>query len=83
MSAVDADAQRSSYQTEVWKPKYDLREADIKQAVMEPPPSHQSIQALLQRSSQKFSDEIAVTVTVHGIYGVPDEWTAKIDDPSE
>ena len=30
MSAVDADAQRSSYQTEVWKPKYDLREADIK-----------------------------------------------------
>ena len=50
---------------------------------MDPPPSYQSLQALLQRGKQHISDEITVTVEVEGIYGIPDEWASKVDDAGE
>lgn len=38
---------------------------------------------MLQRGIQHFSDDIKVTVEVKGIYGLPDEWSSKIDEPGE
>ena len=73
----------SSALTENWKPKYDLRDGNVEQHIMDAPPSHQSVQALLQRGIQKFSDEIKLSVEVQGIYGIPDDWTTRIEDPAE
>lgn len=74
----NAEPVRSSQLSEVWKPKYDLQDADVKQRTHEPPETHQQLQALLQRGVQHFSDDMKVTVEVRGIYGLPEEWTSKI-----
>ena len=72
------DPVRSSQLSEVWKPKYDLRDAEVEQLAHKAPPTHQQLQALLQRGVQHFSDDMRVTVDIRGIYGLPEEWTSKI-----
>ena len=62
---------------EPWKPTFDLRHAQIEQHIMETPPSHQSLKALLQRSVKNFPEDIKLKVEVLGIYGLPDEWALK------
>ena len=49
----------------------------------EPPPTYQSLQALLQRGKTPYSEDIRVTVEVQGIYALPDEWTSKIVSVTE
>ena len=83
MSEAKADVMRSSAMSDVWKPKYDLRDANVSQKIMDPPPSHLALQSYLQRSQQKFGDDIRVTVEVQGIYGMPEDWIMKMDDPAE
>ena len=79
MSATGAgDQMRSSQMSDVWRPNFDLKDCKIKQEIMDPPPSYQSLQALLQRGMQKFNAETSVTVEVQGIYALPDEWTSKL-----
>ena len=46
MSRMEGDAEkalRSSVMSDVWKPSYDLKDQHIKQNIMEPPPSYQSL----------------------------------------
>lgn len=69
---------RSSQLSEIWRPRYDLRDAEVEQQGHKAPPTHQQLQALLQRGVQHFSDDMRVTVEVKGIYGLPEEWTSKI-----
>lgn len=38
---------RTSVLSEVWKPKYDLKDATIEQDIAEAPPTYNSLQALL------------------------------------
>ena len=79
MSATGAgDQMRSSQMSEVWRPNFDLKDCKIKQDIMDPPPSYQSLQALLQRGMQKFNHEMSLSVEVQGVYALPDEWTTKI-----
>jgi len=55
-----------------------LRDAVVEQQAHDAPPSHQQLQALLQRGIQHFSDDMKVTVEVRGVFGLPEEWTSKI-----
>ena len=61
---------RTSVLSEVWKPKYDLKDATIEQDIAEAPPTYNSLQALLQRGMQPFPEDIKLTVEVTGIYGL-------------
>ena len=69
--------------SEVWKPKFDLKEVKIAQETFEEPASHLNLMSLMQRGNQHFSDEVKMTVTINGIYGLPEEWAARQDDPAE
>ena len=64
--------------SEVWRPTFSLKDADVEQRIVDPPPSYQSLQALLQRGVQGFGDDMALTVEVQGIFALPEDWTSRI-----
>lgn len=74
---------RESALSEIWRPKFDLKECRIQQETFDEPASHLNLTSLLQRGTQRFGDEFKMTVTINGIYGLPEEWAAKQDDPAE
>lgn len=63
---------------EAWQPNFDLKEANIEQKIMDPPPSHESLQCLLMRGVNNFPADIKLKVELFGIYGIPEEWSNKI-----
>jgi len=64
--------------SEVWRPTFSLKECPVEQRIVEPPPSYQSLQALLQRGVQGFGDDMGLTVEVLGLFALPEDWTSKI-----
>lgn len=62
----------------LWSPEVDPREIKVEMPHYEEPSSDTFLKSLLERRHTKGPEQFKLTMEMHGIYALPEQWRAKL-----
>jgi len=67
----------------LWTPQFDPTQHKVELPDLEEPKTDHFLRSVLQRKHQPLSTPLNLQLEFHGLFAVPEQWKAKVDDPAE